>query len=70
MLLFGAERSVVLWLLLAGALSLTIWETRDQSFSRRTTAWWFLLVTLIHVLGYIALRVVAAVRDRDSAVST
>jgi len=68
MMLFGAQRSIVLWVLLLGALGLTLWETREQGLSRRSTVWWLLLVMLTHVLGYIGLRVFGAVRGSDSGV--
>lgn len=67
-MLFGAQRSVVLWLLLVLALGLTYWETREQRFSARTSAWWLLLVTLTHVLGYIGLRAFLAMRSADPSV--
>lgn len=70
MMLFGAERSVVLWALLVAALGLTYWETREQSFGTRATAWWLLAVTLVHVPGYLALRIFVAARQRDSGVPT
>lgn len=67
MLLFGAQRSVVLWLLLAAALGLTFWETRERGYDRRLTIWWLTLVALVHVIGYLALRVVGLVGDRSGA---
>lgn len=64
MILADAEGSVVLWLLLFAALALTYWEAREREFDRRLTTWWMLLVVLIHVIGYIALRVWLMTRDR------
>ena len=59
-----AEGSIVLLLLLFAALGLTYWEARERDFDRRLTTWWMLLVLLIHVIGYIALRVWLMIRDR------
>ena len=67
LILIDAQESVVLWILLAATLGLTYWETRERGLDRRHTTWWLLLVFLIHVLGYIALRVWLVVRDRGSA---
>lgn len=64
MLLFGAQRSVVLWLLLLAALALTMWETRDLGLNLKSTVWWLMLVVLIHVVGYLALRVFGVVANR------
>ena len=64
MILADAEGSVVLLLLLFAALGLTYWEAREREFDRRLTTWWMLLVVLIHVIGYIALRVWLMSRDR------
>ncbi len=57
MILAGAETSVVLTLLLFAAVGLAVWETREQKLDLQTSAWWVLLVLLVHVLGYLALRV-------------
>ncbi len=57
MILAGAETSAVLSLLLLAALGLTYWETRELQLDWRNTLWWMLLVALIHVFGYLALRV-------------
>jgi len=67
MILIGAERSAALLVLLFTGLGLTIWETRDQNLSRRTSSWWFLLVMLIHVPGYVALRLWGANRQRTGS---
>jgi hypothetical protein len=64
MILADAEGSIVLLLLLFAALGLTYWEARERDFDRRLTTWWMLLVLLIHVIGYIALRVWLMIRDR------
>ena len=63
-MLFGAEESFVMWLSLVGALLLTGWEVREQGLDRKTAMWWLLLVLLVHVLGYIALRVWVAATTR------
>lgn len=65
MLLFGAERSVVLWVTLGLALVLTVWEVWEQEFSRRLSLWWVLLVLLTHVPGYLGLRAWVAYRARS-----
>lgn len=62
MILFGAQRSVVLWVLLAAAIVLTIWEVKEQGFDRRRSIWWLLLVVMTHVVGYLALRIYAVIR--------
>ena len=67
MLLFGAQQSVVLWALLVAALGLTFWETRELEFNTKTTVWWLMLVVLIHVVGYMALRVVGGLSRRSES---
>ncbi len=68
LLLFGAQTSGVLWLLLFAAVGLTLWEAKDLNLDRKTTAWWVLLVfVLAHVLGYLAMRVWGGVRKRSQA---
>lgn len=57
MILAGAETSLVLTLLLVAALGLTFWETRELKLDWQRTLWWMLLVVLVHVFGYLALRV-------------
>ncbi len=66
MILADAGGSVVLLALLLAALGLTYWETREREFDRAHTAWWMLLVVLIHVIGYVALRVWLLSRDRQA----
>ena len=65
MILAGAETSVVLALLLLGGLALTAWEAHDQEMDRKTAVWWLLLVLLIHVVGYVAMRVFIATRSNN-----
>lgn len=67
MIVAGAETSVVLTLLLIAALGLTFWETRELQLDKRMTLWWLLLVVLIHVPGYLALRVWGFSRRRADA---
>lgn len=67
MILFGAQRSVVLWGLLIAALGLTVWEVKEQGFDRRQSAWWLLLVVMAHAVGYLALRAFVAVRPGPNA---
>ena len=52
----GISRSLVLWLLLAGALGLTLWECRERGYRLKVLLWWMSVVFLTHVVGYIALR--------------
>ncbi len=66
MILADAGGSVVLLALLLAALGLTYWETREREFDRAHTTWWMLLVVLIHVIGYVALRVWLFSRDRQA----
>lgn len=54
----GAAQSVVLWLLLAGALGLTLWECRERSYRLKVLLWWVSFVALTHVIGYLVLRLV------------
>ena len=56
MLLLGAESSGVMLLTLVGAVLLTLWDCRSEAMSWRLTLWWVSLVLLIHVIGYLALR--------------
>ena len=48
--------SIVLWILLAGAVGLTFWECRERGYRLKITLWWVSLVAITHVLGYIVLR--------------
>ena len=52
----GISRSLVLWLLLAGALGLTLWECRERAYRLKVLLWWMSFVFLTHVVGYIVLR--------------
>ena len=67
MILAGAETSVVLALLLLGGLALTAWEAHDQRMDRKTAMWWILLLLLIHVVGYVAMRLVTASKPKGQA---
>ncbi len=67
MILADAEQSVALLLLLLAGLGLTFWETRTQRLEWRQTAWWLLLVLLIHVIGYLALMGWGAYRKRKAS---
>lgn len=58
--MFEATRNVVMWLALFGAVGLTVWEVREQGFSKKASTWWILLVLLTHVPGYLVLRGVTA----------
>ena len=65
MLFFVLFQSVpaILLLTLAGALYLTWVDIKDEPGLEVThKAWWFLLVLLTHVLGYLVFRVWIAVR--------
>jgi len=65
MILAGAETSLVLMLLLLAGLALTAWEAHEQQMDRKTATWWMLLVLLIHVVGYVAMRIFVAVRSNN-----
>lgn len=54
----GVAQSVMLWLLLAGALALTLWECRERGYRLKVLLWWMSFVALTHVVGYIVLRLV------------
>ena len=64
MLFFVLFQSVpaILLLTLAGALYLTWYDVKDEDVDFQVKAWWFLLVLLLHVPGYLAFRVWIAVR--------
>ena len=51
-----ARQSLVLWLLLAGAVGLTFWECRERGYRPRITLWWVTFVAITHVPGYLILR--------------
>ena len=67
MILAGAETSAVLMMLLVASLGLTFWEARELELDWRMTLWWMLLVVLVHVFGYLALRVWGFNRRRAEA---
>lgn len=54
----GISGSIVLWILLVGALGLTLWECRERGYRLKVLLWWMMLVFLTHVVGYIILRFV------------
>ncbi|MCY3950169.1 MAG: hypothetical protein OXF61_13315 [Acidimicrobiaceae bacterium] len=54
----GPAQSVMLWLLLSGALALTYWECRERGYRLKVLLWWVSFVALAHVAGYIILRLV------------
>ncbi|WP_419944636.1 hypothetical protein [Candidatus Poriferisodalis sp.] len=54
----GVAQSVMLWLLLAGALALTYWECRERDYRLKVLLWWVSFVALTHVVGYLVLRLV------------
>ena len=67
MLFFVLFQSVpaVLLLTLAGALYLTWYDIKDEDLEFQIKAWWFLLVLLFHVPGYLVFRGWLAVRRRN-----
>ena len=64
MLFFVLFQSVpaILLLTLAGALYLTWYDIKDEDVDFQVKAWWFLLVLLLHVPGYLVFRIWIAVR--------
>jgi hypothetical protein len=56
-----------LLLLLIPALGLTFWETRERSMESRPMWWWLSLVLVLHVIGYLALRLWGFRKDRASS---
>ena len=54
----GFSRRVVPWILLAGAMGLTLWECRERGYRLKVLLWWLSFVFLTHVVGYIVLRLV------------
>ena len=60
-----ASQSVVLWILLAAAVGLTVWECRERRYRVHVMLWWVSVVAITHVLGYIVLRFL--VRPPDKA---
>lgn len=63
-ILLGAGGNGIMLLTLVGAMALTYWECKQAEMPWRTTAWWLSLVLLIHVFGYLALRLWIATRGR------
>ena len=55
---------VILLLCLVGLLWLTWVELRNEDLEPLVQLWWYLLVLLTHVLGYLVLRVWLAFRRR------
>ena len=49
-------QSLVLWILLVGAVGLTVWECRERGYRTMVMLWWVSVVAITHVLGYIVLR--------------
>ena len=58
---------VVLLVCLLGLLYLTWIELRTESLEPLVQLWWFLLVFLFNVVGYVALRIWLVVRRRRAA---
>lgn len=56
LLLLEGVGSGVLLLTLLGALILTVWDCRARGLPLKQTGWWFSLTLLLHVVGYVALR--------------
>lgn len=54
----------ILWLALLVVLYLAVIELRSLDAPRRTKVWWFSLVLLTHVFGYIVLRAWVFFRQR------
>ena len=52
----AVRQSLVLWILLVGAVGLTVWECRERGYRTMVMLWWVSIVVLTHVLGYIVLR--------------
>jgi hypothetical protein len=64
-LIVGTVPTILLVCLL-GLLYLTWLELREQDVASKVKLWWYLLVLLTHVLGYLALRVWLVVRGRGA----
>lgn len=60
----AVRQSLVLWLLLVGAVGLTVWECRERGYRTMVMLWWVSVVTITHVLGYIVLRFFVRPPDR------
>lgn len=52
----GASRNIVLWIMLAAAVGLTVWECRERGYRTMVLLWWVSFVAITHVVGYIILR--------------
>lgn len=61
----GARQSLVLWLLLVGAVGLTFWECRERGYRLKILLWWVSFVAITHVLGYVILRFVVRPPEDD-----
>ena len=61
----GISSSLVLWILLVGALGLTLWECRERGYRLKALLWWMSFVFLTHVLGYIVLRLTRPPRQEN-----
>ena len=66
MLLLGAESSAIMLLTLVGAVLLTLWDCRTARMGWRLILWWVSLVLLIHVIGYLALRLWLVTRRTEN----
>lgn len=64
LLLFDATGNALLWGVLLVTVGLTYWEVKENNFTPKYQMWWLLFVLLVHVPGYLALRVVTALRRR------
>ena len=60
----AVRQSIVLWLLLVGAVGLTVWECRERGYRTMVMLWWVSVVAITHVLGYIVLRFFVRPPDR------
>jgi hypothetical protein len=56
---------LILLLTLAGALYLTWVDIKDEPVEFQVKAWWFLLVLILHVVGYLFFRAWLALKRRD-----
>ena len=60
----AVRQSLVLWLLLVGAMGLTVWECRERGYRTIVMLWWISFVLITHVLGYMVLRFFVRPPDR------
>ena len=67
MLLFVLTNSVppIMLLVLAVTLYLVWVDVKDEPVDFQVKAWWFLLVLILHVVGYLFFRAWLALRRRD-----